>query len=152
MALGAAVDAELLIQQLPTLEDEAELRRCVRDLVALSSLPALWIKADARQIADAVAQVVVSVVGADFSYVKSEEPRVEALHFQQPASRVDLSPRHLRLGRSAPAETSVDASAARRVSRLLCAAAAGGHFTADRVQPAGRFPERYRASAYPRCR
>ena len=42
---------------------EASLRRCVRDLVALSSLPALWIKADASQIADSIGQLAVSILG-----------------------------------------------------------------------------------------
>jgi PAS domain S-box-containing protein len=49
----------------------------------LSSLPALWVKADAAQIADALAQLILSVVGGDFSYVKLDRPSFECLHVHQ---------------------------------------------------------------------
>ena len=59
---------------------EAELRRCVRDLVALSSLPALWIKADANQIADSIGQLAVSILDAEFACVFLRDPEYEAVH------------------------------------------------------------------------
>ncbi len=59
---------------------EAELRRCVRDLVALSTLPALWIKADAVQIADSIGQLAVSILDAEFACVLLRDPAFEAVH------------------------------------------------------------------------
>src|ERR1700756_3096443 len=64
---------------------EAELRRCVRDLVALSSLPALWIKADASQIADSIGQLAVSILDADFACVLLGDPAFEAAHCHERA-------------------------------------------------------------------
>jgi hypothetical protein len=61
-------------------ETEAELRRCIRDLVGLSALPAIWIKADRRQIADGLAQLVLSVLDADFTAVIFREPELEVVH------------------------------------------------------------------------
>jgi PAS domain S-box-containing protein len=52
-------------------------------LVALSSLPALWIKADARQIADGVGQLAVSVLDADFACVFLRDPELQTLHCHQ---------------------------------------------------------------------
>jgi len=59
---------------------DAELRRCVRDLVALSSLPALWIKADANEIAKSVGELAVSILDADFACVFLRDPELEAVH------------------------------------------------------------------------
>jgi signal transduction histidine kinase len=46
-----------------------ELRRTLRDLVALSMLPAMWRKLDARLIASSVAEVLVRMVGLEFAYI-----------------------------------------------------------------------------------
>ena len=51
------------------LNDPRELRRCVRDLVALSTLPAIWKNYDPQQIADSVAAALVSMLNADFVHV-----------------------------------------------------------------------------------
>jgi PAS domain S-box-containing protein len=74
-------------------ENEQDLRRCVRDLVALSSLPALWIKADASQIAESLGQLAVSVVDADFAYVFLRDPALEATHCHHRSSErsIDLA-------------------------------------------------------------
>ncbi len=45
-----------------------ELRRSLRDLVALSMLPATWGKQDARQIALSVTEVLVRMLGLEFAY------------------------------------------------------------------------------------
>src|ERR1700744_2203403 len=55
---------------LEALSDPFELRRCIRDLVALSTLPAIWRDYDPRQIADSVALALVTMGGADFIYVQ----------------------------------------------------------------------------------
>jgi signal transduction histidine kinase len=46
-----------------------ELRRTLRDLVALSMLPAMWLKLDARLIASSVAEVLVRMIGLEFAYI-----------------------------------------------------------------------------------
>lgn len=51
------------------LSDPGELRRCIRDLVALSTLPALWESYSAKEIADSVALALQSILSADFVHV-----------------------------------------------------------------------------------
>jgi len=46
-----------------------ELRRSLRDLVALSMLPAMWLKLDARLIASSLAEVLVRMIGLEFAYI-----------------------------------------------------------------------------------
>src|ERR1700724_2673532 len=54
---------------LEAISDPRQLRRCIRDLVALSTLPALWRFYDPEQIADSVAAALVSMLDADFVYI-----------------------------------------------------------------------------------
>jgi PAS domain S-box-containing protein len=82
------------LSQVPQSSDtDAELRRCVRDLVSLSSLPALWIKADASQIADSLAQLTVSILDAEFAFVLLREPELEILrsHERSMARPIDVA-------------------------------------------------------------
>jgi PAS domain S-box-containing protein len=46
-----------------------ELRRCIRDLVALSTLPAAWRNYDMRQIGDSIVAALVSILDADFVFI-----------------------------------------------------------------------------------
>ena len=46
-----------------------ELRRCIRDLVALSALPAMWKGYEPGRIAKSAASALVSMLGAEFVYV-----------------------------------------------------------------------------------
>ena len=66
------------------LSDPRELRRCIRDLVALSTLPAIWKNYDPQQIADSVAAALVSMLNADFVHValpgRRDEPIIEVTH------------------------------------------------------------------------
>ena len=48
------------------LADPDELRRCMRDVVALSMLPKTWRNYDLRQIGDSVAGAVFTMLAADF--------------------------------------------------------------------------------------
>ena len=63
------------------LTDSRELRRCIRDLVALSTLPAIWKNYDPQQIADSVAAALVSMLNADFVHIalpgRRDEPAIE---------------------------------------------------------------------------
>jgi PAS domain S-box-containing protein len=60
------------------LSDPDELRRCIRDLIALSTLPALWQKYDPQQIAGSVAAALLSMLHADFVYMALPGRRDEA--------------------------------------------------------------------------
>jgi PAS domain S-box-containing protein len=51
-----------------SLTDPQGLRRCIRDLVALSTLPAIWTGYGPQQIGDSVAAALVSMLDADFVY------------------------------------------------------------------------------------
>src|SRR5258708_25635210 len=62
----------LKAQAMPWTEQLAnpdELRRCIRDLVALSTLPAAWQNYDMRQIGDSVVAALVSMLDADFVFI-----------------------------------------------------------------------------------
>ncbi len=74
------VATRALFQISDSAASEAALRRCVRDLVALSSLPSLWIKADAIQIVDSIGQLAVSILDAEFACVFLRDPAFEAVH------------------------------------------------------------------------
>lgn len=50
-------------------DEPEELRRTLRDLVALSMLPAIWGRQDARQIALSVTEVLVRMLGLEFAYI-----------------------------------------------------------------------------------
>ncbi|TWA95921.1 sensor histidine kinase [Bradyrhizobium stylosanthis] len=60
------------------LTDPQELRRCIRDLVALSTLPAIWKDYNSRQIADSAAAALLSMLHADVIYVTVPGLRDEA--------------------------------------------------------------------------
>jgi PAS domain S-box-containing protein len=74
-----------------TLSDPAELQRCIRDLVALSTLPALWKSYDPHQIADSVAAALVSTLDADFVCVAlpggCDEPAIEVIRTGRTVAR-----------------------------------------------------------------
>lgn len=59
------------------LSEPQELKRCIRDLVALSTLPAIWKDYDSQQIADSVAAALLSMLNADVIYVSVPELRDE---------------------------------------------------------------------------
>jgi PAS domain S-box-containing protein len=46
-----------------------ELRRCIRDLVALSTLPAGWQNYDMRQIGSSIVAALISMLDADFVFI-----------------------------------------------------------------------------------
>jgi hypothetical protein len=63
------------------LSDPQGLRRCIRGLVALSTLPATWKSYDPRRIAESVAAALVSILDADFVYVALPHGADEGLDF-----------------------------------------------------------------------
>lgn len=69
-------------------EDLQELRRDLRDLVALSMLPAVWINYDARQIAESVTEVLVRMLGLEFAYLSLRwQPDQPELHVARTSDR-----------------------------------------------------------------
>jgi hypothetical protein len=46
-----------------------ELQRCIRDLVALSTLPAAWQNYDIRQIGNSIVAALISMLDADFVFI-----------------------------------------------------------------------------------
>jgi PAS domain S-box-containing protein len=67
--------------QVDALFDPSELRRCIRDLLALSTLPAILKTFDPHRIADSVATALASMLDSDFVYVllpgKRDDPPIE---------------------------------------------------------------------------
>jgi PAS domain-containing protein len=55
-----------------------DLRYCIRDLVAFSTLPAIWIDSNARQIVDGIAEALVGIFGLEFAYL-ALRPRPDEL-------------------------------------------------------------------------
>jgi len=68
------------------LADPRELRRCIRDLVALSTLPALWTRYNPKEIIDSLALASLSMLEADFIYIAftpdREAPVIEAAYLE----------------------------------------------------------------------
>jgi PAS domain S-box-containing protein len=67
--------------QVDVLFDPTELRRCIRDLLALSTLPAILKTFDPYRIADSVATALASMLDSDFVYIllpgKCDDPAIE---------------------------------------------------------------------------
>jgi hypothetical protein len=51
------------------LADPDDLRHCIRDLVALSTLPAAWRNYDVRQIGDSIVAALITMLAADFIFM-----------------------------------------------------------------------------------
>ncbi len=77
-----------------TISDETKtLRRCVRDLVAISALPAVWTGYDPPHIAESLAEVLMSALRADFIYIRvrgrSDEAPIEVTRTNDRAGAAD---------------------------------------------------------------
>ena len=73
--------APRIVQREALADSEAALRRCIRDLVAMSSLPALWIRADRDQIALSLAKLAVSILDVDCACVFLRDRSFEFVEF-----------------------------------------------------------------------
>jgi signal transduction histidine kinase len=58
-----------MVQRDTLSDDSRDLRRCIRDLVALSALPAVWVGYDTNRIAESLADVLLGMLRLDFIYV-----------------------------------------------------------------------------------
>jgi two-component system, LuxR family, sensor kinase FixL len=74
------------------LTDPRELRHCIRDLVALSRLPAIWKSSEPHQIADSIAAALVLMLEADFVFIAApqlnEDAMIEIVHTGRPPAGV----------------------------------------------------------------
>ncbi len=72
-------------------EDPQELHRSLRDLVAVSMLPAIWMKYDARQIAESVTEVLVRMLDLEFAYLAlrwpTDQPGIDVARTRRPTAR-----------------------------------------------------------------
>src|SRR5712691_9437416 len=83
------------------LSDEIKaLRRLARDLVAISTLPAIWAGRDLRQVAESLAEVLLSTLALDFVYLSVAGPNGSGpLAVAGTAQRPDAGDLTERLGR-----------------------------------------------------
>ncbi len=96
----------------PTSDDPQELRRCLRDLVAVSTLPAVWENADPSSIGRSLAEVLLRILSADFVYVRlrgwGSGPPLEAVRTRQ---RAESEGRAREVGRAIEPWLRLDADA-----------------------------------------
>lgn len=78
------------MRRVDELFEPQELRHCIRDLVALSTLPAIWKDHNPLQIADSVAAALISMLNADIIYVSApglhDKAPVEVMRTSQAVS------------------------------------------------------------------
>jgi PAS domain S-box-containing protein len=74
-------------------DENKNLRRCVRDLVAISALSAVWTGYDPPRIAESLADVLLSALRAEFIYIRvrsrSDEAPIEVVHPKQRMGSAD---------------------------------------------------------------
>lgn len=68
-------------------EDPQELRRSLRELVAVSMLPAVWRDYDASQIAESVTEVLIRMLGLEFAYMSLRWGCDQAVHAARASDR-----------------------------------------------------------------
>src|ERR1700704_6425412 len=74
--------------------DSSELQRCIRDLVALSTLPAAWQNFDMRQIGSSIVAALISMLDADFVFITLPGPSNEFIT-ELPRDNPKLNPADL---------------------------------------------------------
>jgi PAS domain S-box-containing protein len=57
--------------------DPQELRRCIRDLTALSALPAIWRAYDPHQIAESASTAMLSIIDCEFVHVSLPDQEIK---------------------------------------------------------------------------
>ena len=90
-------------------DDPQELRRSLRDLVAVSILPAVWRNYNAQQIAESLTEVLVRMLGLEFAYMSvrwGDDPAVRVARTSD---------------RTAARSDGVDPARARQLARPVCA-------------------------------
>ena len=104
-----ALDNAQALAASPGVEAEAAvLRRCVRDLVALSTLPAAWMHSAPLGIVESLAEVVLRILKLDLAYVRV--PQISGAKLEAGCTRrsATLHGRGIELGRRLEAELGFD--------------------------------------------
>src|SRR5438445_3801639 len=68
------------------------LRACVRDLAALSALPAMWIGRSAEAVMGSFLEVLVASLRLDVAYIRVADPNGEPLEAARADGVGDLAP------------------------------------------------------------
>jgi signal transduction histidine kinase len=63
---------------LPVADEASELRNCIRDLVALSTMPGMWIGREPQRIADDIADLLRTMLRAHIALVRLRSPHGDA--------------------------------------------------------------------------
>src|SRR5260370_34768675 len=63
-----------LVARQATLDELAELRRYLRDLITLSALQAAWVGQSPQAIVDSIADALLGMLRVDFVYVRLSSP------------------------------------------------------------------------------
>jgi signal transduction histidine kinase/ActR/RegA family two-component response regulator len=87
--------------------DLDEANRCLRDIVALSTLPALWLGADTTRVAESLAAALFTTIGPQLIYVSLEETSGTSVTVAQtdryhtdPVLAADIGPRIIEWART----------------------------------------------------
>ena len=91
--------------------ETAALRRCVRDLVALSTLPAAWMHAESLAIVESLAEVVLRILRLDLAYVRVPQARAAPLEAGRTRAAAAAQGRGAELGRLLAAHVRFEAAA-----------------------------------------
>jgi PAS domain S-box-containing protein len=112
------------------LSEPNELRGCIRDLIALSTLPALWQRYDPNQIAESVAAALLSMLQANFVYAalpgRPGKPLIEVVQTDKSVSPHSTEALRAAVRAKLPTPTShqslaIANPAGRGMLRLACA-------------------------------
>ena len=89
-------------QNMETLADEVQyLRRCIRDLVAFTALPALWTNREPQAIAESLAEVLLHTLRLDIVYVRVQgAPEEVALEAARAARQPEVANQAHAIGRA----------------------------------------------------
>ena len=91
--------------------ESAALRRCVRDLVALSTLPAAWMRTAPLGIVESLAEVMLRMLKLDLAYVRVPQPRGAMLEAGRTRASAAAQGRGAELGRALAERIRFDAAA-----------------------------------------
>lgn len=89
---------EARLQAAPPETETASLRRCVRDLVALSTLPAAWIHSAPLDVVESLVEVVLRMLKLDLAYVRVPQASGALLEAGRTRGSAALQGRGVELG------------------------------------------------------
>lgn len=98
------------LPSVPAAGEASSLRRCVRDLVALSTLPAAWIHAQPQDIVESLVEVVLRILNLDLAYLRVPQAGGASLEAGRTRASAALSGRGAELGRRLEAWLGFDGS------------------------------------------